>query len=63
MGGLACAHCALTLVVAFLTFVVGVAPPIFGVSAGWFLPPFFILGLFALWLWSGRGRPGRAAGR
>lgn len=52
---LLCSHCAIT---GILALVAGAgllsAPVLFGVDLNWVWPPFFILGAFGLWLWSGR---------
>jgi hypothetical protein len=51
-----CAHCSLTLLATIATLALATVPTFFGIRLDWILPPFFILGLFALWLWSGRER-------
>ena len=54
---LLCGHCALTGLVAVLGVAgAGAAPLLFGVDVNYVWPPFFILGAFAWWLWSGRER-------
>ncbi|HVL47255.1 MAG TPA: hypothetical protein VM889_01720 [Candidatus Thermoplasmatota archaeon] len=61
-AALFCAHCTLTGVAAFLAAGLAGAPLLFGVGLDWILPPFFILGAFGLWVWSGRrGEPAARA--
>lgn len=54
---LLCGHCALTGLLALVGLAgVGAAPVLLGVDVNYVWPPFFILGAFGLWLWSGRER-------
>jgi hypothetical protein len=48
---LLCTHCSLAALAAIATLSLATAPTIFGVGLEWILPPFFILGLFAFWIW------------
>lgn len=63
-AALLCAHCSLTVVIAVAGVFFASLPTLFGIPLNWIAPPFFILGLFALWLWNGRRaseRPKEAA--
>lgn len=51
-----CAHCSLTLVTGAAALGLAALPPLFGVPAVNVLTPALIVGAFALWLWTGRGR-------
>ena len=51
---LLCAHCSLTAVAAIATIALASAPTLFGIGLEWILPPFFILGLFAFFVWPTR---------
>lgn len=52
---LLCGHCALTGLLAVLGLVgAGGGLLLFGVDLNYVWPPFFILGGFGWWLWSGR---------
>lgn len=54
LAGLFCAHCTVTGALAVLALATASLPTVMGVPLEWAIPPFFIFGLFALWLWSGR---------
>lgn len=51
---LLCAHCTLTGGAALLTITLASAPTLFGIGLQWILPPFFIVGVFLIWLSTGR---------
>lgn len=48
---LLCTHCALTGAALIASIALASAPTLFGIGLDWLLPPFFILGLFAFWVW------------
>lgn len=57
LGALLCgAHCSLTAAVVALSFALSAAPALFGIPLQYIVPPFFIVGLFAIWLGTGRER-------
>ncbi len=52
---LLCGHCAITGILAAVGLLgAGAAPVLLGVNVNYVWPPFFILGAFGLYLWSGR---------
>ena len=51
MMALLCAHSSLTLVATRAALTLASAPTLFGIGLEWILPPFFIIGLFVLWIW------------